>query len=851
MNAAIEMGEAIYFWLADASLLAGVVVIVLLLVELLGRHWLTPRWRYAVWMVLMIRLALPVVPELPRGGPGWRLDHVTVARLFPSREASPAGAAAGAGVGTRHSTIAPLPCVALDPGARPDARVVRDWMPRSTPSSESTAASLRALLAWAAIAVGLALFAAGLARARRFEILIARARPVADPTVRALFESARRRMRIEREVELLESEAVASPALVGIRRPRVLLPAIRSDALSGRSLELVLCHELAHLRGRDIEVGLFLLALRSCFWFHPLVWIASARLATAREAWRDWQALAAQPSAAPEAYARTLLALAESRRAESPQTTLLPVHWNRTHELKRRIQMIHAFHVPTRRATAFGLTLLGALTWMTMTVAEDSSGPASLSQDGLVRVERASEPPAWRAAFDRALAKRFDLSLEKRTLREVIAELRRLSGVNIAVEPNYLESYGNEPLDLELRQVSVEEALDVVCLQLGEGRHGPGLQALVLGYDAGPPELELRIYQVQSLIEGAEEGVDLAEELVSIVQSATATVEGGLWDEEGAWMECWNGLLFVNLSTRAHSRVQAVLEFLASGGSRPATPGEPWREPLIAALARPAEIAVERAPLKDVLAKLSSEHGAPIHCNPDWVEEEITLELHGVDLATVLAWIGQQTPLRPRLSSGAILLDAGSGELELALYELTPVFDAVPDQDREEIRVFLYDLLHQQVEPGSWDADPLLEIRFWRSRMLVRHTPSAQRSIAAVLAALERSLSEAPVRTGRADGVTPPPAERGIRVALRWNESSGLTLRMVDNKEAGDDADLQQLLESARAERQRAGEAWVTATLDASPQVPFADVIRVVELCTKAGIAGVDFSQPIPEPIGR
>src|SRR4030095_8331339 len=106
---------------------------------------------------------------------------------------------------------------------------------------------------------------------------------------------------ITRDVPLLESEAIETPALVGIRNPRVLLPAGRTDALSGRSLDLVLCHELAHLRGRDIEVGLFLLALRSCFWFHPLVWLASSRLFTAREARRDWQALAAQPGASPDA----------------------------------------------------------------------------------------------------------------------------------------------------------------------------------------------------------------------------------------------------------------------------------------------------------------------------------------------------------------------------------------------------------------------------------------------------------------------------------------------------------------------------------------------------------------------
>jgi hypothetical protein len=508
--------------------------------------------------------------------------------------------------------------------------------------------------------------------------------------------------------------------------------------------------------------------------------------------------------------------------------------------------MIHAFRSPSRAATVAGAGLAIALAWTSLTAAEQTSLRPTPGEQGIIHVEHASELSAWRVALDRALAQRFDLSVKDVTLVELLADLRKRTGVNLVVQPDYLASYGETRLDFQqLEKVTLEEVLELVCLTLGEGRHGIGLQAVTLGYDAEPPTMELCIYQVRSLLAEEEEGNDLPDELMSIVQIGTSTTDEAPWDQQGSWMQCWNGLLFVSQSSRVQARVEAFLGFLASNGARPATPPEPWREPLLAALARPADIVVDRVPLQQVLDMLSAKHGIAIHCGPDWAGEPITLELHGVDLATVLAWIGRQYSLQPRPSSGGVVLDERGGELELCLYDLDPLYHALPETDPVEVQDFLSDLLSNQVDPASWDSNPSTTRTYWKHQMLVRQSSSAQRGIAETLAALERSLADSgappppkkdPVKVGKSTA-----SDGEIRIALYWDETKQQAVRQFRDVLVGDDAELRELVKGAHDESVRQNQPATPVEIDAAPGVPYSEVIRVVNLLKELQIDAIQF----------
>ena len=75
-------------------------------------------------------------------------------------------------------------------------------------------------------------------------------------------------------------------------------------------MRAVLLHELIHLRRRDVWVNFLQALLQIFYWWHPLVWLANARIRRVREEAVDDAVMLALRDEA-EAYAPTLLEVAK------------------------------------------------------------------------------------------------------------------------------------------------------------------------------------------------------------------------------------------------------------------------------------------------------------------------------------------------------------------------------------------------------------------------------------------------------------------------------------------------------------------------------------------------------------
>jgi beta-lactamase regulating signal transducer with metallopeptidase domain len=121
-------------------------------------------------------------------------------------------------------------------------------------------------------------------------------------------ERVRTALKLSRSVAVAASDRVLSPVLIGIVRPMILLPASALSGWSPEELELILTHELAHVRRWDNAVNLGQRVVESLLFFQPAVWVVSRWVRHDREECCD--AVVVRHTNRPHDYAELLLSAA-------------------------------------------------------------------------------------------------------------------------------------------------------------------------------------------------------------------------------------------------------------------------------------------------------------------------------------------------------------------------------------------------------------------------------------------------------------------------------------------------------------------------------------------------------------
>ncbi len=116
---------------------------------------------------------------------------------------------------------------------------------------------------------------------------------------------------LRRRIRVLESAAVEVPTVIGWLRPVVLLPVATLSGLSIQQIEMILAHELAHIRRHDFIVNLLQSVVETLLFYHPAVWWISRRIRVEREHCCDDLAVAVCGD--PVQYAKALTRFEELR----------------------------------------------------------------------------------------------------------------------------------------------------------------------------------------------------------------------------------------------------------------------------------------------------------------------------------------------------------------------------------------------------------------------------------------------------------------------------------------------------------------------------------------------------------
>jgi HEAT repeat protein/beta-lactamase regulating signal transducer with metallopeptidase domain len=252
-------------------------------------------WTTALAGVLLLPVLSLLVPQRPLAVP----SRLASGWLPRPAQAAPSSDVRAAGPGAATTTA-----VAVR-GGDESADILSNREPASTARPDRTV-WIALWLAGALVVVARIVFGYLLVRrsARR-------AHPITSGPWRRLLRRLASLLGLGTPPALLRLPNTAMPMTWGVVRPAVLLPAGADDWPEARR-EVVLLHELAHVRRRDCLTQALAQLACALYWFNPIVWMAARHLRAERELACDDVVL--QHGAAGSTYAAELLELARTLR---------------------------------------------------------------------------------------------------------------------------------------------------------------------------------------------------------------------------------------------------------------------------------------------------------------------------------------------------------------------------------------------------------------------------------------------------------------------------------------------------------------------------------------------------------
>jgi len=322
--------QAAWHWTVTITVQVSIMVAFVSLVMVVMRHRMAARWMHGLWLLIFLRLLVPWSPPSP----------ASLYNFVPL-------------VGV-HASI---------PSDRPHDRI-----PKSHAASNSGVAATGLDVTEILVALWLAGVVLLGVRITYHEWRFRQHLRVYTPWDG--LTNGRSHDLTERP-RMVETEAVDTPAVFGVIRPRILVPPGFQAQLTPAQWQHVLQHEQTHIQRQDLLVQWIVELLTMLYWFHPGVWLARYRIRETQEWAADEAVLSSLPTDRITEYGYTLLRVSEfrSRRLAVLNAAGLALHPSLT---ARRIWRVHHYgRVHRRWSWVAGIIGLGLAT-MVMTSAQSS-----------------------------------------------------------------------------------------------------------------------------------------------------------------------------------------------------------------------------------------------------------------------------------------------------------------------------------------------------------------------------------------------------------------------------------------------------------------------------------------------
>ncbi len=256
-------------WMGPMLLQVTVLILIISGLDLILKKWAWPQVRYGLWILVLVKLLIP---------PGWSLPSSVISHFQPHIKQAIYNRIEIPKASNTKQKFLPERTVP----EQTTAHSLAETLPEPENNSLSPVlAETGATPVWQTWAMGIWFFGIvcylaillGKMKKLRHWHQQQKDKDIPQWFHKILVQTAQR-LKLDNLPAIVFSEKAVTPAVYGMFRPVLLLPANYFDSLSESEAQHVLLHELAHLKRGDLWLHGLCLFLQILYWFNPLMlWV--------------------------------------------------------------------------------------------------------------------------------------------------------------------------------------------------------------------------------------------------------------------------------------------------------------------------------------------------------------------------------------------------------------------------------------------------------------------------------------------------------------------------------------------------------------------------------------------------
>ncbi len=290
------------------SIMASVLILLILLVKTVFKEKLSAGWHYYIWLLLLLRLAIPYTPEFSLNLNG-----------FAPAVQDTVGIQAENSTNDRKDNNLDFriddKTATKSTGYNANNNLTTAEKNKTTEKLENNESENSKLLSFV-ISSASKIWLLGIIFFIFYFLIINHimsrrihksSKSEENGSIEVIFDYCKKLLNIKKDIPILYQKHIKTPAVYGIINPKILIPADIFEQLGPEEIKYVFLHELCHFRHKDTVIGLIKMLLCVPHWFNPLVWYAFKKMKEDREPVCDEIVLSSIKPDERRNYAETLI----------------------------------------------------------------------------------------------------------------------------------------------------------------------------------------------------------------------------------------------------------------------------------------------------------------------------------------------------------------------------------------------------------------------------------------------------------------------------------------------------------------------------------------------------------------